>query len=387
MTIDNPKINAYIMALFIFQFGLIQPIASIVNSQIPVAVFTLGLLVLLLLNNGLKVKLYIIAFFIILSLFYLLNGVIFSKNLWVTITLFIGFVFKGFSGFIVGSLDTTSNDIYNAFRKVAVLNFIMIGAYPFVGFLDSMNYMRFGYALVPSVIMFWYEVSSKQGLNPIWWGMAIYSTAITVIYGSRGTIVVLMLMILLSFLFTKKLDIVKKSTIALFTGISIYFVIKSGLLIRMLNYLFFDLGLKSYTLEKLRMMVIDGIAESSSGRDELYGSILVYIKQNPVIGYGIGYSESVLGLFPHNIFLQILLESGFLVLVVWLCLWIFCVYKYRLISLEQETGLFKITTLVISVALGRLLVSSDFWLRPEYWFLLSMLLNYQSKDIEIKREI
>ncbi|MEH7502853.1 O-antigen ligase family protein [Neobacillus drentensis] len=365
------------MALFIFQFGLLQPIALIVNSQLPVAVFTVGLVILMLLKNNFRIKLYVIAYFIFFSLFYLLNGLILSKNLWLTVTLFIGFILKGFSGFLAGSLNTTSKELYNAFLRIGVLNFFVIGTYPFVPFFDSMEYMRFGYAMIPSVIMFWFEVMGEKKYNPIWWGMTIYSTVITVIYGSRGTILVLLLVILLSVLFSKKLAIGKKLFISVFFGIIIYLVIKNDLVIKIIDYLFFDLGIKSYALEKLRMMVIDGIAESSSGRDVLYSSILFYIKQNPVIGYGIGYSESVLGLYPHNIFLQIMLESGFIALTCWLCIWIYCSYKYRILSMEQETGIFKITTLVISVALGRLLVSSDFWLRPEYWFILSILVNYQ----------
>jgi O-antigen ligase len=314
----------------------------------------------------------------------LLNGVLLSKDLWLTVTLFIGFVLKGYSGFLLGSLDTTSRDLYNAFLKIAVLNFFILGTYPFVGFFDSMNYMRFGYAMVPSVIMFWFEVTGEKKYKPLWWGMTIYATVTTVIYGSRGTILVLLLVVFLSFLFSKKLDIVKKLSFAIFTGVFIYLVFKNEVLIKMINFLFFDLGIKSYAIEKMRMMLIDGIAESSSGRDELYSSIISYIKQNPVIGYGIGYSESVLGLFPHNIFLQILLESGIIALICWGLLWLYCIYKYWLVSLDQESGIYKITTLVLSVALGRLLISSDFWLRPEYWFLLSILINYYSKEIEKK---
>ncbi|WP_462411182.1 O-antigen ligase family protein [Neobacillus sp. Marseille-QA0830] len=382
---ENEKINAYIMALFIFQFGLLQPIASIVNSQIPVAAFTVGLVIVMLIRNSFKIKLYVIAFFIIISLFYLLNGLILSQNLWLTVTLFIGFILKGFSGFLLGSVDTNSKELYNAFLKIGVLNFLAIGTYPFfMGFFDSMEYMRFGYAMVPSVIMFWFQVMGEKKFNPLWWAMAIYSTAVTIIYGSRGTILVLLLVILLSFLFSKKLQIGKKLFISATLGIVIYLVVKNDILIKIVDYLFFDLGIKSYTLEKLRMMIIDGIAASSSGRDTLYSSILLYIKQNPVIGYGIGYSDSVLGLFPHNIILQIMLESGLIALTCWFCLWVFCGYKYRIMSMEKDAGLFIITTLVIAVGLGRLLVSSDLWLRPEYWFMLSILVNYQREESIIK---
>ena len=35
--------------------------------------------------------------------------------------------------------------------------------------------------------------------------------------------------------------------------------------------------------------------------------------------------------------------------------------------------------LIISLAFGRLLFSSDMWLRPEYWFAFSMLFAYPNK--------
>jgi hypothetical protein len=82
----------------------------------------------------------------------------------------------------------------------------------------------------------------------------------------------------------------------------------------------------------------------------------------------------------HNIILQILLESGsywFIGLVITLVGRYLC--KYIKISKLNETGYYRIITLFFAVSLGRLLVSSDMWLRPEYWFVFSFIWGIKLK--------
>jgi O-antigen ligase len=147
--------------------------------------------------------------------------------------------------------------------------------------------------------------------------------------------------------------------------------------IKLLDYIYFNLGIQTYSLAKYRMMINEGIAESSSGRDQIYRSIWELIKQKPFIGHGIGILQSTSGYTAHNIFLQILVESGILGLLIWVFIWIYCFNKYNKISKSDKDGLYKVVTLIVSIAMGRLLISSDMWLRPEYWFAISMLINFK----------
>jgi O-antigen ligase len=377
--INKEKFNAYIMAMYIFQFGFLQPLASIVNTQIPIVGFSLILLLFMLINNRFRIKKYVYASLLIISIYFFISAFVlpgFTKNI---LQVYGEFLLKGFSAFILASMTTNGKDLYNAFLKLAIINFISIALFPFTSFLDSMNYMRFGYAMLPSLIMFFYASYDSSFKNLFWVGLLFVSLLLTVFYGSRGPFLVLILFSLLILFFTNKVSVLKKTLLTIFSGIGIYFVVNFNLIIRVLDYIYYDLGIRTYSLIKLRVMLIDGLAESSSGRDVIYTALIELIKDNPIIGYGIGTAEIYTGYTAHNIILQILLESGVIGLLVWLIIWFICFCKYIKISKLNETGYYRIITLFFAISFGRLLVSSDMWLRPEYWFVFSFIWGIKLK--------
>jgi O-antigen ligase len=373
ISIDKEKLNAYIMAMYIFQFGFLQPLASIINSQIPIAGFSLLLLFLMLINNRFKIKRYVYIFLSIISLYFLFSAFFLSSFTINILKTYGEFLLKGSSAFVIASMPTKGKDLYDAFLKLAIINFISIALFPFVSFLDSMNYMRFGYAMLPSIIMFLYASYDSGFKNLFWNCLLIISLLLTVFYGSRGPIVALILFLLLILFFTNKICLLKKTLLTLFSGITAYFVVSFNIVIKVLDYFYYELGIRTYSLVKLRIMMIDGLAKSSSGRDVIYTTIIELIKNKPIIGYGIGTAQIYTDFTAHNIILQILLESGIIGLLVWLLLWSVGIYKYIKISKLNETGYYRIITLLIAVSIGRLLISSDMWLRPEYWFVFSLI--------------
>lgn len=368
------------MALYFFQFGLLQPIASLFNSQLPIAIVTLLLVIYLLIINKLKIKSYVFLSFTFITLFFMLNSIFFDNTNY-TIIIYFDFLLKCFSAFLIASLDVNEKDLYNAFIKLALLNFLAICTFPFFeDFFDSMNYMRFGYAMLPSAIMFIYGTFNK-GFNLNWFILSIISIFLTIVYGSRGPIITFLLLIVLLFLFTNKLSPIRKYIITSFSLIFLviaYLSIKHNVIILIIDYLN-KKGINTYALNKLRMMFTQGVLEASSGRDMIYSTLLQDIKEKPIFGHGIGHIQNYLGTTSHNIFLQILVEFGVIGLSIWILIWGWVGYKYILMSHLNSDFLFKISTLLIAVSIGRLLVSSDYWLRPEYWFSLSLLINYKGK--------
>ena len=89
---------------------------------------------------------------------------------------------------------------------------------------------------------------------------------------------------------------------------AIFLFLEQSLLLRLLDFLNYSLGIRAYALSKFRMMIVQGIAESSSGRDVLYGILGEFLKRSG-LGNGIFYSSITYGFTPHNIFIQILVES------------------------------------------------------------------------------
>ena len=217
------------MAMYIFQFGFLQPLVALVNSQFPIVGFTIILLVTALINNRFKIKPYVIYTFIIISIYFLINSLLISSSRNSILLIYIEFILKGFSAFFIASIAVNGKDLYNAFLHIAIVNFIAIGFLPLIGFSDSMNYMRYGYAMVPSVIMFIYALYDSKHKVHLWIAM-FTSLTLTLVYGSRGTIVVILIFISLFLLFSKTIN-VSKRIIYLFTvGISIYAVSRAEIL-------------------------------------------------------------------------------------------------------------------------------------------------------------
>ena len=76
------------------------------------------------------------------------------------------------------------------------------------------------------------------------------------------------------------------------------------------------------------------------------------------------------GLYPHNIFLQVASELGIIGLVALLML--LGLSAVRITLLNSDAFLFW--AMLFSITYGRLLVSSTFWERPEFWLLTGAVL-------------
>ncbi len=370
------------MALYIFQFGFLQPVASLVNSQWPVAGFSLLLLFLVLYNNKFKIKTYTVLILGLVSVYFFTSAIIFNTNLNIIIDVYLGYLLKCFSAILIASISTKGKDLYNAFLKLAIINFFVIILFPFTNFLTSMNYMRFGYAMVPSVMMFFYGFFNEKKYRPIWLILTGISTILTTIYGSRGPLLVLIIFIGLLFLFSKQVKKSVKMLVVILGSISTFIIYQYQLVTRLLDYIYFDLQVRSYALAKFRMQLSDGLAASSSGRDRIYENIIKLIKEKPWFGSGIGTTQLEIGMTSHNIFLQILVEAGIFGFLIWLIFWIFLSKRYLNLSYLKDTGYFRVVTLIIASATGRLLISSDLWLRPEYWFVISLLINFNYRKLQ-----
>lgn len=373
--------NALLLSLYIFQFGFLQPIASILNSQIPIAIFTLVLVFISLINNKFRINKFLIYTFLLISIFFMSNYFIYAKNGGISINIYTEFILKSFSGIIIASFKCDYNFLYKCFEKVSLINFISIALYPFVGFLDSMNYMRFGYAMLPSVMMFLLSFIKTNKFKYL--VLFFISMFLMVFYGNRGTILPLSIFIIIIFLLNKKDSIVKKAFILLGTSILVLITYKLNLIGKIFEYIYLDLGIKTYSMMKLYMMFNVDFIGATSGRGIIYSEIFNAFNKSPLIGNGVGFSEISIGYTSHNFILQILGENGIIGMMIFLTLSLAAINKMSKIY-YYNYEYFKIIIMILSISLGRLLVSSDIWLRPELWVLVSLLANYK---VNVNREV
>ncbi len=145
----------------------------------------------------------------------------------------------------------------------------------------------------------------------------ILQVIMVIIPGGRGAFV---LMIVYSFMAFLKL-ITLRNAVKLILGLLIFFLLAyvlSNVFPRLLANPIFQRGFN-------RAVAFIGPGgtvnwEGSSGRQPIYLESINLFKQSPVIGYGLyGYFSKVsYGGYPHNFFLEILLQGGLLYLSIWL---------------------------------------------------------------------
>lgn len=105
---------------------------------------------------------------------------------------------------------------------------------------------------------------------------------------------------------------------------------------------------------------------ATSGRNVLYKEALQAIRESPIVGYGIFNWH--IGDNPHNFFLELLLNGGFLYLLGWLVL-----LTYILMAIVRRVRVQAEALVLFMIALYpmvTLMFSGSYWLSPVFWFLV-----------------
>jgi len=113
----------------------------------------------------------------------------------------------------------------------------------------------------------------------------------------------------------------------------------------------------------------------TSGRDSVYQIALHLIKESPIIGYGIFGMYEVIGYYPHNFFLEILLQGGVIFLIVAVSILLLFMRKLRhMIRQDKSNGILAVLFLYPIVML---MFSGTYLNTPQFWFVLVFVLAYR----------
>lgn len=208
--------------------------------------------------------------------------------------------------------------------------------------------------------------------------VGVLTLALSVLYGSRGALIVPLSYIFFQmFFFTEdtfsKKELVKRILIALaFLACILFYEQILSVLISM----FRSLGLGSRSIESL----IEGNIGDLNGRDNLWMYSLELIRKNFFTGlgpYGDRYYLSTIynwG-YPHNIFLEFLLEFGILGLIMLIVL---IISSFKIIRQKRDYEFKAIFVVFFSNSL-KLLVSDSFWYNSFFWSVLALIVMFRSQ--------
>ena len=369
------RLNGTIIAMYYMQFSFLIPLMNYISSSILVALFSMIMITILMIKNDVRYlnrKLFIFYYlFIIIFLLKILFGET-QFNVLLYIVIFTAppiFIFN---------FPFCYETFLKMFVIISRICFLLIIWTPFLG---TFNYMRFGYGMVPIVmgayIDFVYKRSSRSAINNS--KTMIMNILIMIlgflsilIYGARGCILVLMIFVALDRLLINRKNIIKNAVCVL-AAVIVYLN-----LFPILNF-FEDIskkiGIYSYSITKFKMQLVGGFDYASSGRDRIYQDSLEKIKTSPLTGNTISLDEDG-GSYSHNLFLQVGEDFGIIAIVL---LAVFLIYVIYLLASKKITLQEKIILLIFtSSSVGRLMVSSTLWRRPEFWMLVAFVLVYHS---------
>ena len=115
-------------------------------------------------------------------------------------------------------------------------------------------------------------------------------------------------------------------------------------------------------------------SSATSGRDDLYADAIGFFVDSPVYGYGLFAYLKKIEMFPHNIFLEIMLQGGLIFLAVFIFIMMMAYGKYQKMLQADKSQILLMPFFVYSFT--ELLFSSSYIFVPLFWFVLTYIYNF-----------
>lgn len=189
-------------------------------------------------------------------------------------------------------------------------------------------------------------------------------------YGSRGPLLGIILFFLYQTIFNIKNKNIFLFLLLVSAAVIIYCNYSSvlSLLSLVSNFLYENFGIRSRTL----ILLIEDNIYQDSGRNVLYQKIWDSIVQNPFAVHGIASDRLLLGIYPHNIILELLYQGGiifFLIIVIFLIICTIITFTH----VKDQMGTMCVIFFFSSIP--GLMISGSFWNVYSFWIWIVVCLN------------
>lgn len=210
--------------------------------------------------------------------------------------------------------------------------------------------------------------------------LVLMSGLIILVYGSRGPLLAVMIFALMIFLFDKEKrnaeNFVWRMILVFFVIIVCFFYREILLFVR---DIFNNKGISVRTIEKLLM----GNIAVDSGRSIFYDLAIKNIHEKPILGWGIAGDVVCMEQYPHLLFLEIVLDFGY---IIGGMLSLFVLYRIIKTFIIFH---FKNEELCILFCCGfvPLLLSHSYLQEPLFWVLMGFSCSKNAKEYSHKSRI
>lgn len=199
------------------------------------------------------------------------------------------------------------------------------------------------------------------------------------LYGSRGTLIGLLIGIVLLIIFYNSGKMSGKNyfLLFLFAGLGIFLLSDAGLTI--VSTILKNAGLNSRFIDSLVDFSFSNFEETSNGRWIIWTTVVELIKTGPFYGYGVMgernavYSVGMKWGYSHNVFLEILSNFGWLIGSIILVYSVISIIRFFKSSKNADEKLLFILIMTIGF---ELLLSNSIWLHCAPWALMALYKNH-----------
>lgn len=199
------------------------------------------------------------------------------------------------------------------------------------------------------------------------------------LYGSRGTLIAILLGILFLILLFNNGKMGLKNYIILFLAIGVGIFLFSDTGLTMIANWIENLGLSSRFIDSLLNFSLENFEDTSNGRWIIWITVIEMIKSGPFYGYGVfGERNAVYNIgmkwgYSHNIFLEILVSFGWLIGTLIIIVIVVGIIRFSINVKNKDEKLLFIIFLTISF---ELLLSNTIWLHCAPWALMALYVNH-----------
>lgn len=228
--------------------------------------------------------------------------------------------------------------------------------------------MEAAYRMLPSIMYLIYYAGNKKKV--IYTVVAVLSSLVILIFGTRGPVVCIVVYVAAITIYSAFRTSNKKRLLILLVVFSVILSVLS------FDALFIDV---STTLSKqferigfstrIFNFIIEGDVIASKGREALAKKTVEAILDNPLWGYGVTGDRALFGIYPHNMFLEVLCQYGIIfgsiLIVTTLAITIKALFKIR-----KDKKRFTFALMFVSMIFVKLMISSTYTTEPYLYFMM-----------------
>lgn len=305
---------------------------------------------------------------------------------------FVEFIFYGFITYLLIILPYSSINII--YFTMLIGNLILINPIGIVEFMNSEfayggTSMGGTYGMLPcavATIIYLFFIPKKKNkiLEFVSYISNGYLLFVIVTTGSRGaslaivTLIIFIAAIKISQKIKKGEGFIYIFSLAFIYMTSIFVILNLnkilGFILNMLMALEVEIIAISRTINLIESKGFVGVLNA---RDKIYEDAIELFFDSPLIGHGIGsFADIYNGQYPHNIFLQLMVEGGILITIPFTIVFILTIWI--LIKPTQGKKISELRLILLFlfiVSIPRLTLSSYFWMNPAFWVLIYILFS------------